>query len=164
MIAILLAAALPAAPIEEKIPAPNGPPPYFLAGRFEKDALVLLMPQYLAVTEKRVVEVKEGTEVKKKEVTVTTYRVELKAMTFPLKEIKVFGTDGKALDAKALAERLKKDTPVLVAGDDKPVDRFYLQGVKENTVIVVLPPPKVEVLPAEERPLEKDGGGDKRKD
>ena len=47
--------------------------------------------------------------------------------------------DGKKMDAKALAERLKKDTPVVVAAADKAVDRFYLQEMKETAIILILP-------------------------
>jgi RNA polymerase sigma factor (sigma-70 family) len=56
------------------------------------------------------------------------------------REVRAYGTDGQPIEPKALEERLRKPTPVLVAQDGRPVSAFYLQVIKEGTVILVVPP------------------------
>jgi hypothetical protein len=65
-------------------------------------------------------------------VTVTTKELDAKY-------VQVFGTDGKEIAVKDLAERLEKETPVLVAADGQKVDPYYLRVFKKDTLIVALP-------------------------
>jgi hypothetical protein len=166
MVPLVLAAAL-AAPVNDKdVPVPTrAMPPSVLPARVEKDVVIVSLPQVTLIETKRVVEVKEGAEVKKKEVIDRTQQIRMRPVRYPLKDVRAFTADGKKLDAKALAERLKKETPVMVAGDDKPVDRFYLGALKDDGVVLVLPrstPTEVKEDDGRKpkdppRPMPKDG-------
>jgi hypothetical protein len=58
--------------------------------------------------------------------------------SFPSKDVQAFGTDGKPIEPKKLAELLQKPAAVLVSADGRPVDPFYLQIIKEGTVVLVI--------------------------
>lgn len=60
-----------------------------------------------------------------------------------LKDVEVFGTDGKKVNRKEVARLLAKDRPVLVSADGRTVDPRYLKVVKEGTLILVLSQAKV---------------------
>jgi RNA polymerase sigma factor (sigma-70 family) len=60
------------------------------------------------------------------------------------KDVEVYGTDGKKIDAKKWHDLLKKETPVLVSSDGRKVDPLHLRLIKEGTLILVLPPAGVE--------------------
>jgi hypothetical protein len=47
--------------------------------------------------------------------------------------------DGRAIDAKELRKRLKKETVVLFSADNRPVDPLHLRLYKEDTLVFVLP-------------------------
>ncbi len=71
---------------------------------------------------------------------------------FQIGEVQAYRTDGRHIDTKDLEMRLRKPTAVLVAQDGRPVSAFYLQVIKEGTVILVVPPaprvPPPPVVPA----------------
>jgi hypothetical protein len=85
---------------------------------------------------------------------VTTYERATAYTTrdFDAREVEAFGTDGKPIEAKALLERLRTPVAVLVSSDGRLVPSFYLQVIKEGTLILVLPesksPPPPPVVPA----------------
>jgi hypothetical protein len=65
-----------------------------------------------------------------------------------------FRADGKAVSPAALRALLKKETPVLVSLNGRPVDPYYLQVYRSDTLVLVVPvagygPPPV---PAPETP------------
>ncbi len=67
---------------------------------------------------------------------------------FQIGEVRAYGTDGRRIATKDLEKRLRKPTPVLIAQDGRPVSAFYLQVIKEGTVILVVPPaPRVPPPP-----------------
>jgi hypothetical protein len=66
-------------------------------------------------------------------VTITTRELDAKYMQF-------FDMDGKKLASKDVAERLAKETPVLLSADGQKVDPYYLKVFKKDTLIVALPP------------------------
>lgn len=55
-----------------------------------------------------------------------------------MKHVHGYGIDGKRIEVKSIAERLKREIPVLVSMDGKPVDPFYLQLIKEGALVLVL--------------------------
>jgi hypothetical protein len=59
------------------------------------------------------------------------------------REVQVYGVDGKKIDPKDVRGLIRGTTPVLVSADDKPVDPFYLRMVKEGTLVLVLPSPRL---------------------
>jgi hypothetical protein len=89
----------------------------------------------------------------KKKVTVVTYRQEVRTVEskFDGKNVQVFGTDGKELDAKAVAKALEKETAALLSADGMKVDPFYLRFLKDGTLILVatMPAPMPVPVPPE---------------
>ena len=75
---------------------------------------------------------------------VTTYMMRKKDSVqqsyHDLNDVKAFLSDGKPIEVNKLRHLLQKETAVLVSRDGKPVDPFYLQVIKEGTVILVVPP------------------------
>jgi len=61
-----------------------------------------------------------------------------------LNDVQAFDTKGKRIEAKKLPDLLKKKTAVLVSADGQPVDPFYLQLVKDGTVVLILQPASKE--------------------
>jgi hypothetical protein len=61
--------------------------------------------------------------------------------TVPLKEVKVYETDGKEADLRRLPGVLRKPTPALLAADGK-LDPVRLRLVKDGTLIFVGPTSK----------------------
>lgn len=64
---------------------------------------------------------------------------------------RVVDMTGRELDRRDLEERLRQSTPVLVSVTGKPIETFYLQTVKPDTLIVLLGPrddaPAIDLLP-----------------
>jgi hypothetical protein len=61
--------------------------------------------------------------------------------TFGASQFQAFETDGRPIDAKALADRLQKMTAVLVATDGRRPDALYLQAIKPGTPVLVIQSP-----------------------
>src|SRR5262249_26565639 len=59
---------------------------------------------------------------------------------YDLNAVQAFDTKGKRIESKKLLDLLKKKTTVLVSADGRPVDPFYLQLVKDSTVVLILQP------------------------
>lgn len=55
------------------------------------------------------------------------------------KWVKAHGVDGKPIDAAVLAAVLRESTIVLVASDGKAVDPYFLQIIREGTIVLVPP-------------------------
>jgi hypothetical protein len=147
---------------DEKVHLPTSPQPLQVVAQLDKDGNILIhqtLPELRTETLERLVN-KDGRQVKE------TYTV-TKIVHVPVihklaaKTVQVYRADGKMVDPKALPKLLKKPTTVLVTIDGQMADPFYLQILKEGTLILV--PPAVKVLPAPEvkpaEPLKKPSEG-----
>jgi hypothetical protein len=133
-----------------------GPEPLVYTAQMDKEVLNLRQLRYRLVpfTEKVVV-LMNGVMVEKV-VTVTKIVPEMTDQRIKAEEVKAYTPDGKMVEAKDLAERLKKEVTVLVSADGNKLDPAHLQIVKEGTLILLIPPgtlhsagaaPKPEKLP-----------------
>jgi hypothetical protein len=79
---------------------------------------------------------------------VTEYRrtIRTQLMSQQVESVKAYELDGTRIDPKKLAERLKKETAVLVTHEEGKVDPFYLQLIKPGTIIVWMAPPPAPAL------------------
>jgi RNA polymerase sigma factor (sigma-70 family) len=79
---------------------------------------------------------------------ITSYRHVQRVETRRYDEgFKAHDTHGKPIDAKTLARRLKNETPALASADGKPVDKLHLRLIKDGTIVLILPIPRVVVYP-----------------
>jgi hypothetical protein len=152
LLTALTAGLLFAAPVrvpgtDEEVRLPRGPQPRQALARVNNDQLILTEAQTVYVQQQRTVqEVVEG-RVVQRTVTVAVPVVQTVEVKHALKDVRAFGTDGKKVEAKAVAEALDKRKPVLVSADGRPVDPFYLKIIKEGTLVLVLPSPAVTPPP-----------------
>jgi len=165
-----LTLALAPAPADEKITPPSGPPPQFVLAVFKDGKCEISYPVMVPVTHEetrtRLVTV-DGKQVPVQEkVNVTTWKMQHATTT--VERPRGFDARGKEVDAKRLADLLKKPTVVLLSGDGKPVDPFYLRTMKEGTLTIVIPVKPIGGAPRppasdtpKPRPLPK--GSDERK-
>jgi RNA polymerase sigma factor (sigma-70 family) len=63
--------------------------------------------------------------------------------SFGAPQFQAFETDGRPIDAKALADRLQKMTAVLVATDGRRPDALYLQAIKPGMPVLAIQTPVV---------------------
>ncbi len=55
------------------------------------------------------------------------------------KTIRVYGVDGKEIDARVVSARIQEPTAALLSLSGKPVGPFYLRLAKEGTPVLVGP-------------------------
>jgi hypothetical protein len=150
-----LAVVLAPAPADEKINLPSGPPPQIVLAVIKDGKCEVTYPAMVPVTTEevrtRVVNV-DGKQVQIQEkVAVTSYKVQ--HVTTTLDRPRAFDRSGKEVDAKRLAELLKKPAVVLLSADGKPVDPFYLRTINEGTLTLgVHLAAKPAALPPADRP------------
>jgi hypothetical protein len=143
MLAILLVAALPAAPSPEAKP-PKGLPPAIrqvrLSGKGELSIQVEAIVQVYRA-EKRLVNRNVNGKVVPVEVVVTTVTPErvVRIECFRAKGLTAQDVSGAKVDPKTLRKRLAKWTPVLVSMDGKPIDKGYLRLFSKGTLMLTLP-------------------------
>jgi hypothetical protein len=126
---------------DEPPDVPKGLPPTFVLASMDKDGQFRVrQPVLVAVPVAREVVVEQNGQ--KKKVTVTSAETMVRVVERKLdgKGTQVFGTDGKQLDAKAVAKALEKETAVLLSADGNKLDPFYLRVIKEGTLILVTKP------------------------
>jgi len=145
IVALLITARVvgcPPTPLREEQPLVSAPAPRLSAGHSDGENLFLVDIVTVFVPFQVKVMVKNGDTIRER--VVTEYRPVFKMRTsrYALREVKAYGTDGRLIDARNLPERLAKQIPVLVSADGRPADPLYLQAIKDNTLILVLPPPK----------------------
>jgi hypothetical protein len=143
---------------------PTGQQPLQVLAHMDRDGNVVIrqtVPQYREEVRQRTRFVKENG----RRVPVTeTYKVTVVIQVpvtrkLPARSVHVYGTDGKKMDASALPKLLKKETVVLLSADGRPVDSFYLQLVRQGTLVLVHPQEKAvqdlrpEPVPEPKRPL-----------
>lgn len=157
-VALVLAAPVP---VPEKVVAPKGPPPSYAIAVMKDGKLSLTqtvnVPQVRTETRTRTV-LQQGKPV------AVTYPVQVVVMQMSMRTTQIdkpraYDTAGKEIDAGRLAELLKHETAVLVSGDGKPLDPFYLRTVKDGTLILAagsgpvgtpfLPAPAVKPMPGQ---------------
>lgn len=63
-----------------------------------------------------------------------------------LKEVQAFDTRGRKIGPEAIRDRLKAETHVLVSPSG-PADPYFLEVVKEDTLVLVVPAKKREGIP-----------------
>ncbi|HKB40998.1 MAG TPA: hypothetical protein VKD72_31515 [Gemmataceae bacterium] len=170
-----LAVVLAPAPADEKINLPSGPPPQIVLAVLKDGKCEVTYPAMVMVpvtreeVRTRVVNV-DGKQVPVQEkVAVTSYQS--RHVTTTLDRPRAFDRSGKEVDAKRLAELLKKPAVVLLSSDGKPVDPFYMRTIKEGTLTLVAavgakpaalppvdrppPPPRDTPKPVEPKPLDR---------
>jgi hypothetical protein len=137
LIALAAAAAVPgrAAP-----PRPNAPPPEVITVQLDKNGnLVSQRTQTVYTSEARMVKrVVDGNEVLYQEVVTVPRSVPI-ATQARLKDVKAFDLNGLPIDAEKLPKLLEKGASVIVSPDGQPVDGFYRQFFKEETLMLVMP-------------------------
>lgn len=130
-------------------PRPAGPPPQQLLVRMDKEGRLVLrhkVTEYVPETRVKTFTDKDG-QPQKVEYTVNVPRQVEKESVHDPKKVKIFSAAGKRIAPNSLADRLAKETPVLVTFDGRMVDPFYLQVINEGTLILVLPPPPAPKYP-----------------
>ncbi|MBL8808956.1 MAG: hypothetical protein JNM43_02165 [Planctomycetaceae bacterium] len=69
-----------------------------------------------------------------------------------LSESQFLNLEGNEISRKEVTERLKKETPVLIAVDGRVPEPYYLELLRPETIVVVLSPregtPRADLLPA----------------
>jgi hypothetical protein len=58
---------------------------------------------------------------------------------FPLANAQVFDVTGKRLDPGQVRRLIKGETAVLLSADGRAVDPFYLRGLREDVIVIVVP-------------------------
>lgn len=61
------------------------------------------------------------------------------------KDVTAYSPTGKKIDVNKLAELLKEEIVVLISSDGNKVDPFYLQVVKPESLILVLPAAPIQL-------------------
>jgi hypothetical protein len=127
---------------DEEPELPKGPPPIQTVARMDRSGNLVIrtvvpVTAYRQVQRTRLVN-QGGKQVPVTE-TVTVAVVTQLVRQLKSPKFQVFEAGGKKGDPKDLARRLKKWTPVLLSADGKKVDPFYLQVIKDETLVVLLP-------------------------
>jgi hypothetical protein len=141
-----------AAPVPDRVELPTTPPPVQVLAGMDKDGHVVLVgsvTEYKTFPRQREVAGKVVTE--NVTVPVVSYRTQLLAT----KDVQVFDTANKPVDAKKLPDLLKQRVPALVSADGKQVDPLHLRILKEGTLIFVVPGWQARQAPAELPPAPK---------
>jgi hypothetical protein len=145
LFAVLLAAVAAPAPAEEEIKPPRGPQPCQVIARVDKDGNMEITETTAVLREEKrqrtvTIDGKAVTE----EYVVTTVTQMVQTRRLAAKTVKVYTTEGKEVDPKDAAEKLRKQTIVLMSCDGQKVDPFYLKIIKPDTLVIVPPPPPPE--------------------
>lgn len=140
-------------PVVERVAPPKGPPPAHAIAVFKDGKLRVQRTTLVPVTwyeqQTRTV-VRDGRPITQK-IVVPVTRNQVQQQIKWVDRPKAYDTAGKEIDALRLAELLKRETAVLISGDGKPLDPFYLDTIKDGTLILVVDrvgPLAGDVLPA----------------
>jgi RNA polymerase sigma factor (sigma-70 family) len=118
---------------------PSGPAPTVARARLdEQGRVVVKMPVYYyqPVTSY----VRAGEHVEYRPVTTYNRRSTFTFQAHDVGAVRAFTPDGKPLSGARLTALLRQETAVLVSADDKEVDPYHLQVVKDGTPVLILPP------------------------
>lgn len=125
---------------------PSGPAPMLQTVMVKEGAIVWEYAVTFYKTESRMVEQKtpDG-KIETKTVTVAVPVTETKRAMLEVAKTNAKQLDGKAVTAEDLAERLKEPTSILLTVSDAPIDAFYAQFYKPETIVIVLPKPTAPI-------------------
>jgi RNA polymerase sigma factor (sigma-70 family) len=128
----------------------SGTAPTFGSARIGADGKIYLksiVASYERVTRYHTSSNKEGVTIA---TPTTTYEMLVGENVIPLEEWNYEAVDskGKAVDKNDLRKRLAEETPVLIAFNSKKVDPYYLQIIKEDTLIILATVKVSEAPPA----------------
>jgi RNA polymerase sigma factor (sigma-70 family) len=135
--------------LDEAKPLAVGHAPVTAMAQISKDGLFLRVTQPVVTTDAVTsYTLREANGAKYYE-PVASYRQTSRAQVVMhrLAAVKATHLDGKPINAKDLADRLKTETAVLITCEDGKIDPFYLQLIKPGTIVVTLPPLIAPVLP-----------------
>jgi hypothetical protein len=135
LIAVVLAASYPPAPPPEKS---LGLAPNILVATVAKDKLLVQRTVYVPTAKEVTLMVRVGDKIELRKNLVTVMVPNTEETAYELSKVTAFDGAGKALDAKTLAERLKKPAPVVISADGQPVDAQYLELLKPETTVLVI--------------------------
>lgn len=132
----------PAIRMDESRPLAVGQAPLTAMAEISKDGLFIRISQPVVTTEAVTSYAQRLVDGAKVYEPVTTYRQTSNSNVMMQRANTVKGAqlDGKPIDAKDLAERLKAETAVLITYEDGKVDPFYLQLIKPGTIILTIAP------------------------
>jgi RNA polymerase sigma factor (sigma-70 family) len=89
---------------------------------------------------------RKGADGSVQEVTSYELREQVISKVFKLDELHAYGSDGKEIAGRALLDQFGKEAKsVLVSTDGRKVDAFYLNMLKSDTLILVLPLPRAPI-------------------
>jgi hypothetical protein len=147
-VALVLALAGPAVAQPKDKPA-RGPAPVIVTVHLDGNgnpiiARVRTVPQQIL----ELVQEKVGNAVVQRQVARTVFVPVTEHVV--LNNVQVFDGTGKRLDPGQVRRLIKGETPVLMSSDGKAIDPFYLRALREDTLIIVVPP-GVEVPPLPQR-------------
>jgi len=119
---------------------PNVLPPHETLAKVNGERLIIYTPIFETQVEKvPVTAVQDGKEVTKLNDKVTV-AMKVIGQDYPLADVKATDAAGKVVEVATLAERLGKPGLVLAFENGWPVGDIYLQPVKPQTLVFVLPP------------------------
>jgi hypothetical protein len=119
---------------DEKLALPNSRQPHHALARMDKDGAIILQAKVISYRDEQ--REKAGGRI----YIVRVPFEEIRESRSSSKGLQVFRADGKTVDPKDLPELLRKETHILVSAiNGAKVDPFYLQIVKEDTLVLVFP-------------------------
>jgi hypothetical protein len=126
-----------AAPVPEKPALPSGSAPQFVVAELRDGNFLIMVQREVPVTEERTVEVKQGNQTFLRKELVTVFKTVPEQRMLKGTAVKVYDVDGNVVAPADAAARLKEATPVLLAGDGKPVDPAYRALLNKKVLILV---------------------------
>jgi TIGR03009 family protein len=137
--------------MDGQLHSPSSPMPVNVLAKMDKDGQIIFRWP-ITYYEPKTAWVKRGADETDQPVTtyVATTREESRALD--VAQVRVVGTDGKRIEAKALPGLLRKEIPVLVSHGGMKIDPMYLRVVKEDTLIFILPLEPAPAVPAPRPP------------
>jgi hypothetical protein len=121
---------------------PKGPPPAQVVVSVEKnDLLVPFVAQELR-RERRTRTVNRDGQDRQEQYTVVVPHWREDVKRIDLRDVQASTADGRAVRSQKLADMLQRPTHVLISGDGHKVDPFYLEIIKPQTLVLILPTPK----------------------
>jgi hypothetical protein len=125
----------------QPFPQPGGFPFGFQprSVKVDGDNLVYEQPVSKFIQKEVEQKVKIGDREEVRKVLVPEIVTEMTQMKVPLKEVKAFGADGKAVEADALAKRLAKPTVILYSPMPNPPPADWQKLLRDDALVVYFP-------------------------
>jgi hypothetical protein len=135
------------APAPEDNPLPTGMPPQLTQAQIQDGKLIVYRSREVFRTRMTTIERTVDGKTVKEMVPIPEAVWVVYMEKFELKGIQATDADGTKLDEDALKRVLTRWTTVAVAGDGRPVEAIYRKALKKDTVVLVLPVPKMPAIP-----------------